>query len=178
MLSLDTTAASKDGGYQSDTRNLSEDLVLYGARFDDPARAQGTPRILWTDGHDVVWDMDRAMPSTRFAPPGSPTLPVLVWVDAINDSWGTSDPVGGSLSEKPLESWAYNSSGFVEPAGSTNAGRGTFDITGLLPFAGVSDVAGHLGPGSDGVRAAAGRAAGLGHRGGPHGLPRRGHHAR
>jgi hypothetical protein len=140
VLSLDTTAASKNGGYQSDTKNLGEDLVLYGARFDDPARAQGTARIMWVDGTDMVWDGDVPLPTARFDAPGGAVVPQLVWVDAAHDIWGTSDPVGGSLTERPLETWSLDSMGSFAPPDSQHPGRGTFIITGLLPYADVSDL--------------------------------------
>ena len=138
VLSIHTTAASKDGGYQSDTRNLGENLVLYGARFDDPARAQGTPHILWTDGTDMVWDGDAPLPTARFDAPGDVVVPQLVWVDGANGIWGTSDPVGGSLTERPLETWSQDSMGSFAPPDSEHPGRGTFIITGLLPYAEAS----------------------------------------
>lgn len=147
VLSVDTDTPSKDGGYRSDIQPLGEDVVLFGARFDDGARAQGAPRVLWRDGTDLVWDGDRPLASARFASPTDAAVPQLVWVDPANRLWGTSDPVGGSLSEKPLDAWALNSMGSVEPAGAANAGRGTFVITGLLPYADVSKLTATWAPG-------------------------------
>jgi hypothetical protein len=95
----------------------------------------------------MVWDGDRPLPSARFAARGDAAAPQLVWIDIANHVWGTSDPVGGSLSEKPLEDWSVNSMGSVEPAGTEHAGRGTFVITGLLPFADVSRLTGAWAPG-------------------------------
>lgn len=147
VLSIDTDAPSKDGGYRSDTQTLGEDLVLYGARFDDPARAQGVPRILWADGTDLVWDGDAPLPSARFNAPGDAAVPQVVWLDAAHDIWGTSDPVGGGLTEKPLETWSLSSMGSFPPPDSKHPGRGTFLITGLLPYADVSKLTATWAPG-------------------------------
>jgi hypothetical protein len=147
LLRAETDAPSREGGYRSDAQSLGPDLTVFGVRFDDASRASGTPRILWAIGQGGVWDGSRSLPSALFDPPDGSSVPQLVWVDDANRAWGTSDPVGGGLSEKPLEPWSVNSMGSFEPAGSANAGRGTFVVTGLLPDADVSKLTGTWAPG-------------------------------
>jgi hypothetical protein len=147
LLQVSTDAVGENTGYVSDVQSLGGDLVVFGARFDEPGRLESLSRILWADPTDMVWDTNTPLPSVRFESPGDAAVPQLVWLDAANEIWGTSDPVGGALSEKPLEAWAVNSMGGFEPAGSKNAGRGTFVITGLLPYADVSKLTATWAPG-------------------------------
>ncbi len=146
LLKADTDAPSREGGYRSDAQRLGPDLTIFAVRFDDAARVTGEPRILWSLSGEV-WDGSRSLPTALFDPPDGSSVPQLVWVDDANQTWGTSDPVGGTLSEKPLEPWTVNSMGSFEPAGSANAGRGTFVITGLLPDVDASKLSATWAPG-------------------------------
>lgn len=147
LLQVSTDAVGEQTGYRSDLQALGDDHVAFAVHFDQPGRLDSLSRILWADATGMVWDTNTPLPSALFAPPGTPTVPQLVWVDSAHDIWGTSDRLGGALSEKPLEAWSQSSMGSFEPAGSKNAGRGTFVITGLLPYADVSKLTATWAPG-------------------------------
>lgn len=140
LLQVTTDAVGADTGYRSDVQFLGPDLTVFGARFDEPGRLESLSRILWADATDMVWEGEVPLPTARFSAAGDAVVPQLVWVDVANDVWGTSDPVGGTLSEKPLEDWTQSSMGSFAPPDSEHPGRGTFVITGLLPFADVSNL--------------------------------------
>ena len=147
LLQVTTDAVGANTGYHSDVQFLGQDLSVFAARFDEPGRLGSLSRILWTDATDLVWDGERPLPTARFDAPGDTTVPQLVWLDVANGVWGTSDPVGGSLTERPLQDWTQSSLGSFAPPDSEHPGRGTFIITGLLPFADVSKLSAAWAPG-------------------------------
>lgn len=147
LLQVSTDGVGEETGYRSDLQPLGDDLVAFAVQFDQVGRLDTLSRLLWADATGMVWDTNTPLLSARFAPAGTPTLPQLLWVDTANGIWGTSDGVGGGVTERPLETWAQNSMGAFEPAGSKHPGRGTFDITGLLPFSEASGLTGTWAPG-------------------------------
>ena len=147
LLQVSTDGVGEQTGYRSDLQALGDDLVVFAVHFEQPGRLDSLSRVLWADATGMVWDTNRPLLSARFASPGDAAVPQLVWVDVANDIWGTSDPVGGALTERPLETWSLSSMGSFEPPDSKHPGRGTFVITGLLPYAEVSKLTATWAPG-------------------------------
>ena len=139
LLQVSTDGVGEQTGYRSDLQPLGGDLVAFAVHFEQPGRLDSLSRILWADATGSVWDTNTPLPSARFAPPGSPFLPQLVWADVDSRTWGTSDTLGSSLSESPLEDHSYAVSDDVNSQ-APDTGRRTYTVTGLLPFAGVSDL--------------------------------------
>ena len=136
LLGADTDAPSDNGGYGSDIQPLGAELAFFAVSWDDASRTDGAPRFLWADHKDRVWDMQTPLASARFDVPDSSRL---VWVDADQQTWGVSDALAGTLSEKPLEPYSLSSMGSFTSEGQGRK-QGTFGVTGLLPFVGATNV--------------------------------------
>ena len=150
LLQVSTEAVGEDTGYRSDTQILGSDLVLFGVRFDDPAQLAGLSRILWHQETGTVWDTNTPLASAQFdvvgqdAVKNAPVARQLVWANVANRTWGTSWM--GSLTEKPLEPYAYNFlGGFAEDG--PDQGTGLFQVAGLLPSADATNLRATWAPG-------------------------------
>jgi hypothetical protein len=140
LLQAGAEGRPTEGGWRHDERLLGRDLVVFGVRFDVPLPMDATPRIVWTDQRQVVWDGTRPMPSTAFESSGDLVGDPLVWLDPRRSTWGFSDSsVRGTLTERRLEPFALATLPSVAGEGQAEA-VGHTHVAGLLPGTDLSNL--------------------------------------